>query len=155
VAQDGPQTFNAFSVASAHGTVVPSGEQQSLLVAVVKGPLFIETDEGPVEAGSVSCAASLRLNGQTRQQSGSGACSFIGTDGATAWGEWQCEGYDLVGCRGKLALTGGSGRFKGISGGGGLVWRPSSRDLAAKIDGTSEVTVNGILLLRDFTLALK
>ena len=125
------------------------------MVGMVKGPLFIETDEGPVEAGTASCAASLRLNRETRGQAGSGACTFTAADGATAWGEWQCEGYDLVGCRGKLVLNGGSGRFKGVTGEGVMIWRPSARDLAPKSDGTAELSVNGILIWRDFTLALK
>lgn len=154
-AQDEPQVFNAFAVATAQGTLTPAGNKQALLVASVKGPMFVETDEGPVAAGTVSCSASLRVDRETKHQSGQGACTFTAPDGATALGEWQCEGYELVGCRGKLALSGGSGRLQGVAGEGAMIWRPSARDLDQKSNGSAEITASGLLIWRDFKLIKK
>lgn len=155
LAQDEPQAFNAFAVSTAQGTIVPSGDKQATMVGTVKGLLFVETAEGPVEAGTVSCAASLRLDFDTRHQAGNGACTFTAADGAAAWGDWQCEGYELVGCRGKLTLNGGSGRLQGVSGEGAMTWRPSARALQHKPDGASDIAASGILIWRDFKLAKK
>ena len=55
-AQDEPQAFNAFAVVSANGTIVRAAEKQVMVVATLAGPFFIESDEGPIHAGRVTCA---------------------------------------------------------------------------------------------------
>ena len=155
LAQSESQIFNAFAIATAKGVVVRSGEKQAMLAGTVMGPMFVETDEGPVEAGSVSCAASLKIDDNTKRQSCSGACTFTAPDGATAWGQWECEGYELVGCRGKLSITGGTARLQGVSGEGAMIWRPRTHELNKTFDGTTEITTSGIILWREFTLNAK
>jgi hypothetical protein len=155
LAQDEPQVFNAFAVAVASGTIVKSGEKQVLVIGTLKGPMFIETDEGPVDAGSVVCGASIRVDMGSAQQIASGACSFSAQDGATAWGEWKCTGYELVGCRGRLRLTGGTGRLAGVGGEGAMIWRPSAHDLRKQLDGTTLQNSTGLLIWRDFKLVKK
>jgi hypothetical protein len=152
-AQEEPQVFNAFAVAVASGTIVKAGEQQVMVVGTLKGPMFVETDEGPVDAGSVVCGASLRFDMAAKHHIGSGACSFSAHDGATAWGKWKCTGYDLVGCRGTLKLTGGTGRLAGVGGEGSMVWRPSAHDFKKQLDGTTLQNSTGLLIWRGFRLA--
>ena len=60
VAQEEPQLFNAFAIVVASGTIVKAGEKQVMVIGTLKGPMFVETDEGPVDAGSVVCGASIR-----------------------------------------------------------------------------------------------
>jgi hypothetical protein len=151
--EDEPQVFNAFAVAVASGTIIKAGEKQVMVIGTVKGPMFVETDEGPVEAGSVVCGASVRLDHGTKRQTGSGVCTFEAADGATAWGDWECAGYELIGCRGQLKLTGGNGRFEGVTGEGAMVWRPSAHELKKQFDGTVAQNATGLLIWRDFKLA--
>jgi hypothetical protein len=155
LAQDEPQVFNAFAVAVASGTIVKSGEKQVLVIGTLKGPMFIETDEGPVDAGSVVCGASIRLDMGTARHAGSGVCTFSAQDGATAWGEWECAGYELVGCRGVMKLTGGTGRLAGLNGEGAMIWRPSAHDFKKQLDGTTLQNSTGLLIWRDFKLTKK
>ena len=108
LAQDEPQAFNAFALAVASGTILKAGDKQLMVIGTLKGPMFVETDEGPVDAGAVVCGASIRFDMGTAHHIGSGACTFSAQDGATAWGDWKCTGYELIGCRGTLRLTGGS-----------------------------------------------
>lgn len=149
------QVFNAFAVAAVQGTLMRAGEQKAVLVGTLAGLVFVETDEGPVEAGKVSCAASMRLDRQSRQQTGSGACTFTSSDGASAWGNWECTGYELVGCHGKLTLDGGTGRLQGAAGGGAMIWRPSAHSLDTQADGTVQIGSTGMLIWRDFRLTGK
>lgn len=152
VAQEEPQTFNAFAVVAANGSIVRSGEKQAMMAATLAGPFFIETDEGPIHSGRVSCAASAKLNQATREVSANGACTFTATDGATAWGDWDCQGYELLGCRGTFKLAGGTARLEGAQGGGTMIWRPSAVELKKQLDGASLDNATGIVLWRDFTL---
>ena len=155
LAQDEPQQFNAFAVVQANGTIVKTGEKESMIVASLSGAFFIETDEGPVPSGSIACPGMVKVDLETSHQTGSGACSFTATDGATSWGEWQCEGYNLVGCRGLFKLTGGTGRLSGLTGEATMIWRPSSREMHKQPDGSVLANANGILIWRDFKLVKK
>ncbi|SKA38596.1 hypothetical protein SAMN02745126_06060 [Enhydrobacter aerosaccus] len=155
LAQDEPQVFNAFAIATASGTVVRASAKQVMLAGTVKGPMFIETDEGPVPAGTVACAASLRVDQESRRQTANGACTFTAEDGAQAWGDWECTGFALVGCRGALTLNGGSGRLQGVSGGGSMIWRPNTHDLETQGDGTVLQNTSGIVIWREFKLTKK
>jgi len=151
-AQDDVQTFNAFAVVTANGTIVRSAEKQVMVVATLAGPFFVETEEGPQQGGHVNCATSARIDRGTRKTSASGACTFTAHDGATAWGDWDCAGYELVGCRGAFKLTGGTGRFVGASGESALVWRPTAHEFKKQLNGTTLNNTTGIVLWRDFKL---
>lgn len=155
LAQDEPQPFSAFAVVAANGTIVRAAEKQLMVVGTLAGPFFVDTDEGPIHSGRVSCAASMKVDQATRKQAGSGACTFTAVDGATAWGEWSCEGYELLGCRGTFKLAGGTARFAGASGDGTMTWRPSAHELRKQLDGSVLDNATGILLWRDFKLKVK
>ena len=152
-ATDDPQTFNAFAVVVASATVVRSGEKQVVLAGSLSGPFFVETSEGPQHGGAVTCTVSARIDIANRRQIASGACTFNAHDGATAFGNWECEGYELVGCRGAFKLAGGTGRFEGISGDGRLLWRPTAQELTRQLDGSTVDNATGLLLWRDMKLA--
>jgi hypothetical protein len=154
-AQDEPQTFNAFSPAVANGTIVRSAPKRLAIVGTLSGPLYVETGEGPVEGGQVVCAAAVTVDQETLRTAGSGACTFTAQDGATAWGEWKCEGYQLVGCRGGLKLTGGTARLEGIAGEGARIWRPNAQLFRQQLNGATLTNATGIILWRDLKLALK
>jgi len=154
-AQDETQSFNAFALAVANGTIVRAAEKTLVVAGTLAGPFFIETDEGPVPSGRVTCAASVRIDQSTLRQTGAGACTFAAQDGATAWGEWECAGYELVGCRGVFKLNGGTARLAGVTGEGTLIWRPSAHDLRKQLDGTTLDNVTGVILWRDFKIKAK
>lgn len=152
VAQDEVQSFNAFAVVVANGTIVRAGEKQLVVAATMAGPMFVETDEGPQQAGRVGCALSSKIDQSNRKTSATGACTFTANDGATAWGEWDCAGYELVGCRGTFKLTGGTGRFEGASGESTLLWRPTAHEFKKQLDGMTLDNATGIVQWRDFKL---
>ncbi len=152
-AQDEPLTFNAFAVVKADGSILKSAEKQATIVAALTGALFVETDEGPVGAGRVACSGMIRVDLETSRQTGSGACTSTAEDGATTFGEWQCSGFALLGCRGAYKLTGGTGRMAGYTGQATLIWRPSAHDFQKQLDGTVLQNATGILSWRDFKIA--
>jgi hypothetical protein len=152
-AQDEPLTFNAFAVVKADGSILKSAEKQATVVAALTGALFVETDEGPVAAGRVACSGTIKIDLDTSRQTGSGACTSTADDGATTFGEWQCAGFAMLGCRGAYKLTGGTGRMAGYTGQATLIFRPNAHDLQKQLDGTVLQNTTGILIWRDFKIA--
>lgn len=151
-AQDEVQEFNAFAFVEGKVTAVRSGDKAARTAGRFDGPFFIETDEGPLHVGTVTCTGASEVELGTTRQTASGGCTFSST-GATAWGDWSCEGYNLVGCRGKFRLTGGTARLEGASGEATLVWRPSAYDLKKEVDAASTQTIVGVVMWRDFKLS--
>jgi hypothetical protein len=149
-AQDEPQTFNAFAVVVANGSIVRAGDKQLMVVGTLAGPFFVETDEGPIHSGRVTCAASVKIDQATHRVTANGACTVTATDGATVWGEWDCQGYELLGCRGPFKVTGGTARLEGSSGEGAMTWRPSASEFKKQLDGTVLDNATGFLSWRDF-----
>lgn len=154
-AEDDVQTFNAFSVAVANGSIMRSGDKQISVVGTIAGPFFVESDEGPLAAGHVTCVATVKVDRTTAHQAGSGDCTFVAEDGAQSWGTFECTGYALVGCRGPLKINGGTGRLEGAHGEGAMTWRPSSHEFSKQLDGTTLQNTAGLLIWRDFKLSKK
>lgn len=115
--------IDAFAVWRGQGSMVKTGEQIATLIGVLEGPVFVETTEGPVPAGTIVCPATMEVRIDDRSQKGSGHCTFFAEDGAEVYGSWTCAGLHLVGCRGTFTLTGGSGRLKGAAGSGPILIR--------------------------------
>ena len=154
-AQDEPQSFNAFAVVQGKGSVARSGEMRGTMAATFEGAFFVDVGEGPVHAGRVLCPASAHIELDTTKQSASGACTFNALDGAVAWGEWECTGFNMVGCHGTFKLTGGTGRFAGATGEASLIWRPTSAELKKQLEGAVLNDLSGILIWRDFKVKAK
>jgi hypothetical protein len=154
-AQDGPATFNAFAVVKADGSTLKSAEKQATIVLALGGVFFIETDEGPVGAGRVACSGMVKVDLESTHQTGSGVCTSTADDGATTFGEWECAGFNMIGCRGTYKLTGGTARLAGVTGQATMIWRPTSLALDKQADGTVLQNATGILIWRDFKIEKK
>ena len=152
-AQDEPQSFNAFAVVKADGSILRSAEKQATIVAALTGTFFIETDEGPVAGGQIACSGMVRVDLDTTHQTGSGACTSTAEDGAKTFGEWECAGFNMIGCHGTYKLTGGTGRLASYTGQATLIWRPNSHELQKQLDGTVLQNTTGVLIWRDFKIA--
>lgn len=131
------QEVKAFSVWKADGLVTLSGENLSTFVGRFTGPFFIETEKGPVLSGTLTCAGMLDIETDSGAQNASGRCSITDKNGEwTAFGQLNCEGIATIGCDGHFELTGGLGRFSGVSGGGDMTFRSALHRLKVSRDGT-------------------
>lgn len=150
------QTINAFATWQGQGVVYETGEHSSTFMGSIAGPLFIDTDKGPVSAGRIVCPAMMEIERDSARQAGSGKCTVIADDGAKTFARWSCEGVHLVGCDGKITLTGGTGRMAGITGEGEVRVRTTTRAGAseASASGSTLELGGGILILGNLTYAL-
>lgn len=146
------QTVDAFSVWQGDGKLYKTGAESATFVGAISGLLFVETAEGPADAGRILCPATMDLSLKDGRQSGSGKCTIIARDGARAYADWTCRGVHMVGCVGQFTLTGGTERFSGVVGGGPMTVRSSIYSVALKI--SSDVAAQeaaGIMIWRGFT----
>ena len=125
------QTVEAFSVWHARGQLFKTGEKLGTFVGALRGRFFVDTPEGPIEAGTIVCPGTLEVDLDDASQVGQGRCVITNEQNAQVFANWTCSGYHLVGCGGDFTLTGGTGKFAGVTGGGPFVIRSSIHGLAA------------------------
>ncbi len=138
-------TIEAFAAWSGEGRAVQTGPSEATFVGTISGTVYVETEKGPVESGRMLCPAIVRVNMDDGSQSGAGRCSFTAKDGAQIFAELACTGIHLIGCDGDFTLTGGSGRFAGITGGGMVILRSEFRELVGVSGGSIVESVSGIM----------
>ena len=149
------QTVDAFSVWQGQGNIYKTGVESATFVGAISGLLFVETEEGPADAGRILCPATMDLSLKEGRQSGSGKCTIIARDGARAYADWTCRGVHMVGCVGQFTLTGGTDRLSGVAGSGPMTVRSSLYSVALKqsADVLTEEAA-GIMIWRGFTYEL-
>ena len=124
--------LDLFSVTRARGALIRTDENMSQFVGAAQGSVYVQTDEGPVRAGSVICSASIDIDTASRAQKGSGLCTFTSDEGGEVYGKWTCSGFFLIGCSGPFSISGASGRLKGAQGEGQINFRSAIATLGGK-----------------------
>jgi hypothetical protein len=127
-------TIEAFANWQGQGQLIETGSSEMTFVGTLAGPVYAETEKGPVRAGQLVCPAMVRINIADGTQTGTGRCTIKADDGSQAFADVACTGVHLVGCDGEFTLTGGAGRFEGIAGGGPVTLRSHF----VKIDGVTQ-----------------
>lgn len=79
-----------------------------------------------MHAGSLVCPATMEADLQTMTKSGKGHCIISNTEGERVYADFSCTG-DFEGCKGPFTLTGGTGKFTGISGEGEMISKIQAR----------------------------
>jgi hypothetical protein len=152
-AQD-DQTLKAFASWQAKGQMYETGPKQATFVGVLAGLVFVESEQGPVDAGYMVCPAYLDVNAETGAQVGKGRCTVTAKDGSRAYAEISCKGVHLIGCDGDFTFTGGTGRFEGLVGGGPVKIRSGAQDFAVGAGNTVSETSGGIMIWPKLTFKL-
>ena len=126
------QTIKAFAVWHTDSTIAVGEAGTHVFDGTVNGPFYVETEKGPVNAGSMSCKAKLTIKDADQSQAGQADCTISGKDGASVQLTVTCQGVFQIGCNGKAELTAGAGRFQGIKGGGAVAIRSDYADLKSQ-----------------------
>jgi hypothetical protein len=107
---------SALATWAGQGRLFQTGEKQALFVGAFQGVLFIENGQGILHAARILCPGSMDVDLGTGDQKGEGRCIVTGRSGDRLFARWTCAGPHLRGCNGKFTLTGGTGKFLGITG---------------------------------------
>jgi len=141
------QMLRAFSVWHTDAKLTSADGGTHVFDGKVDGPFYVDTEKGPVNSGSISCQAKLTIKDADKTQEGTGDCTITVKDGATTRASLTCHGVFQVGCSGKLKLIDGTGRFKGITGGGDVVIRSDFADLQSNGVADPSMLQSGLIYL--------
>ena len=123
-------TVNALASWQGQGRLFKTAEQQALFVGAFVGILFVENNQGALHAARILCPASMDVDLETGVQSGEGRCIITARGGDRVFARWACSGVHFRGCGGKFTLTGGTGKFQGITGDSLFVVKSALHELA-------------------------
>jgi hypothetical protein len=125
-------TVRATSSWVAEGRYFEIKEEQALFVGAFAGVMYVETKQGAMDAAQILCPGMVEISLTDGKQSGEGRCIITTRSGDKVYATWRCAGNHGTGCTGTFTLTGGTGRFKGITGNSTFEVRSQLVALAAK-----------------------
>jgi hypothetical protein len=86
------------------------------VIGTFSSMLLISRGSGRIASGRMLCPTVLRIGMADGSLHGSGSCAYTASDGARAFGDWNCSGVRGQGCRGEFTLSGGTARLAGVKG---------------------------------------
>jgi hypothetical protein len=153
-APEAEPSLKAFSAWNAQGQIFQSGENRVTFVGSFSGIVYVEQEQGPVAAGFMACPTVIDVNTRDGKERGDGRCTFTAKDGAQLFADFSCRGVRMVGCHGDFTFTGGTERFKGITGGGPVTIRSSVDEMKPGSGGAIDGVAAGIIFWPKLTYKL-
>ena len=148
------QTVKAFSAWQGRGQIYDTGPDRSTFVGSFSGMIYVETEKGPLDAGFMVCPAIVDVSKTDGRQEGKGRCTISAKDGARAYADISCTGVHMVGCDGEFTFTGGTDRFKGITGGGPITIRSGLQEFALTGGNMVQESAGGIIIWNKLTYSI-
>jgi hypothetical protein len=124
------RTVRASAAWAGQGRFIPTGTGTAYFVGAFSGIMFVENDQGALNAAKILCPGTLEVDINNGKQRGEGRCVMTASEGDQVYAQWSCAGTHLIECKGPFTLTGGTGRFKGITGQGDFRVRSAIAELA-------------------------
>lgn len=106
----------ALSAWQGEGKIYKIGANEALFLGVFTGIVYAQNRKGALDAADLVCPGTAQVNLKNKSMVGEGKCIITTQDLQKIYADWQCSGTFGVGCAGSFRLTGGTGRFTGITG---------------------------------------
>ena len=144
-AQAASSTISAVIPWQGQGQIFPVATDRLRFLGSIEGIMYVETAEGDMNEAFVRCPIVQDIDGTDGSTSASGNCVIVVSTDDAVFAELTCEGIAGL-CSGEFKLTGGTGRFVGISGSGAMTVRSPVHALVADLsEGTVVHLAAGIL----------
>ncbi len=121
-------SVKAMSPWKGQGFAFPVGPDEVYMVAVYSGVMLVDDGQGPLHAATIVCPGTVDADLKTGTKTGHGKCVITGELGDRVFADMHCTG-DLQGCRGTFKITGGTGKFAGITGEGEMISQIQAREI--------------------------
>ncbi len=147
-------TISAVIPWQGQGQIYPVDIGKLRFLGALEGIMYVETAAGDMNEAFVRCPVVQDIDVADQSTSATGNCVIVVSPEDTVFAEITCEGIAGL-CSGEFRLTGGTGRFAGISGSGRMTIRSPIHALAADLtDGTLIHAAAGILQMPNLTFDL-
>ncbi len=145
-------TISAVIPWQGQGQIFPVGADKLRFLGSIEGIMYVETAEGEMDEAFVQCPIVQDVDATSQSTSATGTCTIVVSTEDAVFADITCEGTKGI-CRGDFKLTGGTGRFTGISGSGEMTVRSPVYALAADLsDGTVLQVASGILQIPELQI---
>ncbi len=131
-------TVSVMSPWEGSGDVFQVAPDKLMVLSRYTGIMYIKEKEGSLDTAVMLCPGVDEINVETKKTKGRGHCIISDGEDNLVFSEWTCDGT-LVGCEGDFKITGGTGRFEGISGGGKMQVRTALIEAAIDLSSGSVV----------------
>jgi len=139
------KTISAIIPWQGQGQIFPVTTNKLRFLGALEGIMYVETADGDMNEAFVRCPIVQNIDAENGTTSASGNCVIVASPEDSVFAEISCTGIAGL-CRGEFKLTGGTGRFEGISGSGDMTVRSPVHALAADLsDGTVLHVAAGLL----------
>ena len=148
------RTVSAVIPWQGQGQIFPIDTDKLRFLGAIEGIMYAETAEGPLNEAFVQCPIVQEIDLSSETTSATGNCTIVVSTEDAVFAELTCTGMQGY-CSGEFKLTGGTGRFSGISGSSPMTVRSPVHALAQDLsDGTVLQIAAGILQLPELTITL-
>jgi hypothetical protein len=129
-------TVRAVSPWQGSGQVFDVGADKRLILGRFTGIMYLDGQKGALDTALMLCPAIVRIDLGASAAEASGHCLITDGEAENAvYADWACKGAPGAPCEGALTITGGSGRFEGITGGGAMTFRAAMMQTATDLAG--------------------
>jgi hypothetical protein len=134
------------------GEIEATGADKLRFQGTIEGVMYLETVEGPLNEAFVKCQIVQELDVATESTSVTGNCTIVVTTEDSVAAELSCRGMQGY-CIGEFKITGGTGRYVGISGSSKMIARSPVDTLAQTLSEGAELQISvGILQLPELKI---
>ena len=148
------RTVSAVIPWQGQGEVFVIGVDTLRFLGSIEGVMYIDTAEGPLNEAFVECPIVQSIDVTNQNITSAGNCTIVVSTEDAVFAELTCEGVKGF-CLGEFKLTGGTGRFSGISGSGEMTVRSPMHALVSDLsNGTVLNVASGILQIPALTITL-
>ena len=138
----------------ATGSIYHIATDKVLFMGELEGVMYVEKAQGELNLAFASCPGSQQIELPSNATSASGYCTIVISDVDTVYATWECTGKIGV-CTGTFNLTGGTGRFQGITGSSELQFRSVLNELVVEMGHGSNIRADsGLAVLPKLTYTI-
>ena len=138
------RTIQAMAPWQGSGEVFVVAPEKLMILVSFKGIMYLQGEQGALDGVVMHCPAVQTLDTKAKRAEASGHCTLTDAGDDVVYSAWTCTGVQGA-CEGEFTLTGGTGKFAGITGGGKLMVRAALTETAASL--SSGGVVNGAAAL--------
>jgi hypothetical protein len=116
------RTVQAIAPWQGSGEVFVVAPEKLMILARLTGIMYLQGTPGALDGVVMHCPAVQTLDTKAKRAEASGHCTLTDAGEDVIYSAWKCTGVQGA-CEGEFTLTGGTGKFAGMTGGGKLMVR--------------------------------